>query len=137
VQAGSKLPTTAVSSKLAASSVHFCSPGSQIQLEAEVTRLQSTLANLTATNAAAAAAVPAASDKGGQLLRIILEWRQQRQAAIEREVARLQQRLAVVTGKEQQQEISAEDKLVEWIKENGGQVGLCMRFCLSMHHDLN
>jgi hypothetical protein len=98
--------------------------GNQIKLETEIARLQSTFVNITATDAAAATATPAASDKGGRLLRMIVEWRQQRKAAIEREVSRLQQRLAVVTGKEQQQEVSAEDRLVEWIKENGGQVGL-------------
>lgn len=102
-------------------SCHFA--GNQTQLEAEVARLQSTLANLTATDAAAAATVPASEDKNGRLLRLLLEWRQQRRAALEREVARLQQRLAVVKGQVQEQKVSAEDRLVEWILENGGQVG--------------
>jgi hypothetical protein len=55
---------------------HVCSTGNQTELEIDFARLQSTLANLTATNAAAAVALLTASDKGGRLLHLILEWRQ-------------------------------------------------------------
>lgn len=54
---------------------------------------------------------------------MLREWRGQRKAALHREIARLQQRLAVVTGKQQQEHVAPEERLLEWLKENGGQVG--------------
>lgn len=98
--------------------------GDTQELAYEVARLQSSLHNITASDAAAAAAVPASDDRDrGRLLRLLLEWRQQRKAALQKDIARLQQRLAEGGAQRlQQQQVSAQDKLLGWIEENGGQV---------------
>lgn len=97
--------------------------GSADEIKAEISRLQASLANLTATAAAAASATAAPEDEDGRLLSLLLMWRQQRRAALRKEVARLEQQLAHMQGSSKQlAEGSVFDKLVSWIKDNGGQV---------------
>jgi hypothetical protein len=97
--------------------------GTADETAAEISRLQASLANLTATAAAAASAKAVPEDKHGRLLSLLLMWRKQRRTALRKEIARLEQQLAVMQGNHKQQpEGSVFEKLVSWIKDNGGQV---------------
>ena len=97
--------------------------GTQEEIQTEITRLKARLANVTAGDAAAAATTAVSTDKGGRLLSLILRWREERKEALQKEVDRLQQRVvelqAEAAGK---QLVTPEERLVEWLSENGGQV---------------
>lgn len=107
-----------------------CATGSCEELQAEHNRLQDLLHTITAADASAKATPPAVEDSNGRMLELLLEWRQQRQAAITAEMARLQEQLAQcagrlakqgATGANQKLQSPAEE-LLQWIEQNGGKV---------------
>lgn len=65
---------------------------------------------------------PRPPDSSGRILGLMLKWRQQRKAALQAEIARLDRQLAVQSGTTHK--ATAEEELVAWIVENGGQVGV-------------
>lgn len=107
--------------------------GTAEEIKSELARLQSILANVTSGDAAAAAVKPLASDKGGRLLTLLQGVRQQRKEALNKEIDRLQQRLAAVAeaaekgGKaaaDSAADVTPEERMLEWLQENGGQVSM-------------
>lgn len=102
------------------------------ELQAELTRLEAVLATIVSGDAAAEAIKPVASDKGGRMLSLFLELRKERKGALQKEIDRLKQRLAEEATRKDgsaQQEPSAEEKMIQWIRDNGGQVSGCLQDC--------
>jgi len=107
-----------------------CTAGSCDDLQAEHNRLQDLLHTITAADASAKATPPAVEDSNGRMLELLLAWRQQRQAAITAEMARLNEQLAQCDGRLAKQGVagatqklqSTADELLQWIEQNGGKV---------------
>ena len=94
-------------------------------MQTEVTRLHALLQKLTAADASVHKVLPAAPDTDGQILELILAWRHQRKAAVQAEIGRLEAQLAALQSEGADHAaatLTPEEALVEWMKENGGQV---------------
>lgn len=72
-----------------------CYAGTTPETTAEIHRLQKLAAALRETNVAGADVKPADTDASGQLLEMLWRWRRQRVAAVQQEIARLQQALEI------------------------------------------
>jgi hypothetical protein len=104
--------------------------GTLKETQAELARLRKLAATLASGDAAAAAAKPAAGDEGGRLLTLILRWREMRHAAVQREVAVLEQReKQLMTG----QLPTAADAFTAWLAENRVQVSTACLHLLFGH----
>lgn len=102
-----------------------CAAGTKEETQEEVARLKERLANVTSGDAAAAATKADPSDKSGRLLSLLLRWREERKATLQKEIDRQEARLAdmAAAAAGSLRVVTAEEKLVEWLKDNGAQVG--------------
>lgn len=111
--------------------------GSPAQIRAEIDRLTAKLAMLKSADATIAAIKPDANlDPEGRRLSVMLQWRNQRIAAIEAEIPRLQQQAmrlakwdrvwrsdAAATNTQDTRAFNTVNKeLIQWLEENGAKV---------------
>lgn len=107
--------------------VVLCITGTSQQIKEEEAWLKARLQHLAAGEPAAAAVTPdVESDADGAFLTLLRQWRQQRRAAIEGEIARLQQqavRLKAAAGTGGGSSGATQHAaLMQWLEENGAEV---------------